>query len=116
MTLFDIGRESLARHPDAQNLTRPFPHQINAGIAKHAHDRNAEFATLTLRLNSHESPPSAHLEQVVDHFPVPLASDDFSCGRLQPEVAFLVGPGPAEGHHGVERQRIGRSTTELFLR
>ena len=112
--LLDIGREGLTRHPDAQNLTRSLPHQINAGVAKHAHDRNAEFAARTLRFNGHESPAPAHLEQVVDHLPIPLASDDFGCSRLQAEIALLLGPGSAESHYGVERQRIGRSTAELF--
>ena len=113
-SLFYIGGKGLARHPDTQNLAGPFPHQIDTGVSHHAHNRDAEFAVLPLRIKRHESPSSAHLEQVVDHIPVPLASEDLGCSRLHAEVTLLVGPSTAEGHHGVESQGISRSTADFF--
>jgi hypothetical protein len=113
-TLFNVGRERFTRHPDAQNLARPFPYKIDAGVAQHTHRGNIRFPAHALRLDGHETAASAHLEEVVDDVPIPFTSEDFGCCRFQPEVAFLVSPGSAERHHGVERQCIGGGTAEFF--
>ena len=87
----DIRGEGFARHPDTQNLARPFPHEIDAGVAQHAHDRKGMFAGLALGLSRHESSTSPNLKEVIDRFPVPFTSDDFRGRRFQPGLNAGLG-------------------------